>query len=60
MLKDEQALEGLRALGTQAQEEGLSLFDYVIRTTVGTPGITSIILGAKRPEQLQQAVRALD
>ena len=60
MLKDEQALEGLRALGTQAQEEGLSLFDYVIRTTVSTPGITSIILGVKRPEQLQQAIRALD
>ena len=50
------ALERLRALATRAQEEGLSLFDYVIRTTVGTPGITSIILGVKRPEQRFQAL----
>ena len=60
MLKDQQALTGVRALGLQAQEKGLSLFDYVIRTTVSTPGITSVILGVKRPEQLEQAILALD
>jgi L-glyceraldehyde 3-phosphate reductase len=60
MLKDQQALTEVRALGLQAQEKGLSLFDYVIRTTASTPGITSIILGVKRPEQLEQAILALD
>lgn len=59
MLKDPQALERLSALRTRAQDEGLSLFDYVIRTTVATPGLTSIILGVKRPEQLEQAISAL-
>jgi L-glyceraldehyde 3-phosphate reductase len=59
MLKDKQALKDLEALRGKAQEEGLSLFDYVIRSTANTPGITSIILGVKRPEQLEQAVSAL-
>ena len=35
------------------------LYEYVIRTTANTPGITSIILGVKRLEQLEQAIRAL-
>lgn len=59
MLKDKQALKDLEALRAQAQGEGLSLLDYVLRTTVNTPGITSLILGVKRPEQLEQAITAL-
>lgn len=60
MLKDDEALEEVQRLAAEAEAEGLTLYDYVIRTTVNTPGITSIILGLKRPEQLEQAIRALE
>jgi len=33
-----------------ADAEGLSLYDYTIRRTLSPPGITSVILGLKRPE----------
>ena len=60
LLQDGGVMEQVRRLGEQAAERGLSLYDYTIRTTVQTPGITSIILGVKRPAQLEQAIRALD
>ncbi len=59
MLRDEEALRELATLGARAKEVGLSLFDYAIRTTVNTPGITSIILGVRRVQQLEQAISAL-
>ena len=59
MLGDEEALKELDTLGARAREAGLSLFDYAIRTTANTPGITSIILGVRRAEQLEQAINAL-
>ena len=59
MLQDQAALEELRKLTAQAEEQNLSLFDYVIRTTLSTPGIISIILGVKRSGQLEEAIRAL-
>ena len=59
MLGEDEALRELDTLGARAREAGLSLFDYAIRTTVDTSGITSIILGVRRPEQLQQAIDGL-
>ena len=59
MLRDEEALRELDALGAWAKEVCLSLLDYAIRTTVITPGITSIILGVRRVQQLEQAISAL-
>ncbi len=59
MLRDEEALRELATLGARAKEVGLSLYDYAIRTTVNTPGITSIILGVRRVQQLEQAISAL-
>ena len=58
-LQDPETQQALAALSVQAQNEGLSLFDYTIRTTLATPGITSAILGVKKPEQLAAAVQAL-
>lgn len=58
-LGEEEVLKKIGILSATAEASGLSLFDYTIRTTVSTPGITSIILGVKRPEQLQQAIGAL-
>ena len=59
MLKDDEALEEMDRLKEKAAADGLSLYDYTIRTTVNTPGITSAILGVKRSQQLEQATRAL-
>jgi 1-deoxyxylulose-5-phosphate synthase len=59
MLKDGEALSALARLRAQAEKNDPDLYDYVIRTTANTPGITSIILGVKRPAQLEQALRAL-
>ena len=59
LLEDEFMMDELEKLATQAEEAGVDLFEYSLRTTAGVPGITSIILGIKRPEQLEAAVRAL-
>ena len=59
-LQDAQTQRSLAEISAQADAANLSLFDYTIRATVSTPGITSAILGVKKPEQLAAAVRALD
>ena len=59
LAQDPVVQETVQALEAEAREQGLSLFDYVIRTTVDTPGITSIVLGVKRIDQLEAAVQAL-
>ena len=58
-LDDESFSTELERLASRAQVEGMSLFEYALRTTAAVPGMTSIILGVKRPEQLDAAVRAL-
>jgi aryl-alcohol dehydrogenase-like predicted oxidoreductase len=60
MLQDETVSQELGQLRIHAQEQGLGLFDYVLRTTLETPGIASIILGVKRSEQLEEAIEALE
>lgn len=60
LLNDPAAQKEIADLTEQASEQGLSLFDYTIRTTVETPGITSIILGVKDAGQIEAAVRALE
>ncbi len=59
LAQDPVVQETVRALEAEAREQGLSLFDFVIRTTVNTPGITSIVLGVKRVDQLGAAFHAL-
>jgi len=58
-LQDTDKVQALAALSDQASKEGLGLFEYTIRTTANTPGITSAILGVKKPAQLAAAVQAL-
>ena len=60
LLQDQAVRQEITDLQNEAEERGLSLFDHVIRTTVEKPAVTSIILGVKRTEQLESAVRALD
>ena len=58
-LKIQQTRDQLHALESQAQAAGLNLYTYTIKTTIATPGITSIILGVKNIGQVESAIRAL-
>ena len=59
LLEDGDTRAQIAALHAQAQAQNLSLFDYTLRTTAAVPGITSLILGVKGPEQIDAAVQAL-
>jgi len=60
LVADESIMKKVDRLAGEAEEEGASLFEYALRRTVGMPGITSIILGVKRSEQIEAAVLALE
>ncbi len=59
LLQELEIQRQLDDLSAAAAEQSLSLFDYTIQTTLAVPGITSIILGIKRSEQIAAAVQAL-
>ena len=59
LVADESVMEKVRRLTERAAKEGASLIEYALRSTAETPGITSIVLGVKRTEQVEAAVRAL-
>jgi hypothetical protein len=50
VLEDGDVMAEVDRLKELADAEGLSLYDYTIRRTLSPPGITSVILGLKRPE----------
>lgn len=58
-VEDPDVMAAVQQLTLKATQGGVSLLDYTLRTTLAVPGITSIILGVKRVEQLEAAVRAL-
>lgn len=60
MLEDGEVMGELQELAAQAEGQGMNLFEYALRATVAISGITSIILGAKRGEQVEAAARVLD
>ena len=49
----------VRELQEAAREQGRSLYEHVLQETAGVPGITSILLGIKRPQQIRQACEVL-
>lgn len=49
----------LADLEARARQAGQSLFEYSLRTTVGLPGITSLVLGVTSVPQLEAAAQAL-
>ena len=59
MLSDPDIQREIDHLAAQAEAHGLALFDYVIRTTANTPGITSILLGVRNTQQIADGIRAL-
>ena len=56
---EDEALQKVELFEKLAARHGLSLFDYTCRRTAAVPGITSLIIGVTRVEQLEAAVRAL-
>ena len=58
-LEDADLRERTAALAAEATAAGRSLFDYALRATAAVPGITSLILGVSRAEQIDAAVAAL-
>ena len=58
-LEDEEIMGQVSKLQEAARERGRSLYEHVLQETVGVPGITSILLGIKRPEQIMQACEVL-
>ena len=56
---EDAALAKVELFEKVAAKHGLSLFDYSVRRTAATPGITSLIIGVTRIEQLEAAVSAL-
>lgn len=56
----EAKLEKVKKLGVLANELGVSLAALAIAWTVKNPNVTTAILGATKPEQLHQNLKALD
>jgi len=50
---NDELFDRLEAIEAQAQSKGLSLLEYTIRESLARTGVTSLIIGAKRPEQLE-------
>ena len=58
-LSDPEVMRRVGELAEEARRQGMGLFEYTLRETLGVPGITSVILGFRRLEQLEQAVKAV-
>ena len=56
----EENIERIRALNQMAQERGQSLAQMALAWVLRRPEITSVPVGASRPEQLENSVQALD
>ena len=58
-LDDDEIMGQVRKLQQAARERGRSLYEHVLQETVAVPGITSILLGIRSPEQIGQACEVL-
>jgi len=56
----DQEFDTVDALGPLADEAGMSLTQLAVAWVLANPTITSPIIGASRPEQLDDSLRALD
>jgi L-glyceraldehyde 3-phosphate reductase len=57
LLKDALVHRTIEALTEQARDAGRSLLEHTLLTTLGTPGIVSVILGVSRADQLRALLR---
>jgi L-glyceraldehyde 3-phosphate reductase len=59
-LLTDDALEHVRALNDLAQERGQTLAQLALAWVLRRPEVTSVLVGASRPEQVRDSVGALD
>lgn len=57
VLRDEAMLREVEALAAQAAAAGRSLLEHTIRETIAVPGITSVVIGVTRVDQLADILR---
>ncbi len=57
---DEQKYDQLEALEALANELGVSMTEYALAWTLTQPAMASVVVGAKRVEQIAEAVRAAE
>jgi len=60
MLFTDRNFQVVDALRTVAKETGRSMAEIALSWVAGRPGVSSVLVGASRPEQLHQNIRALD
>jgi aryl-alcohol dehydrogenase-like predicted oxidoreductase len=58
LLDNEQVLERVQLLRPLAEQAGLSMAQLAIAWVLQNPGVSSAIVGATRPEQLRETVKA--
>lgn len=56
----EQVVNGIRALNDHAQERGQTLAQMALSWVLRHPGVTSALIGASRPEQIRDNVKAVE
>lgn len=59
-LRDGRVFDGLDGLRARAEELGTDLPALAIAWLLANPAVTSVVLGPRRPEQLEPALRALE
>lgn len=57
LLQDPSVHRTIQALAEQASAAGRTLLEHTLRTTLGVPGIVSVILGVAREDQLRALLR---
>jgi len=59
-LLNDEALEHVRALNDLAKDRGQTLAQMALSWALRNPAVTSVLVGASRPEQIQDSAKALD
>lgn len=55
-----QVVNGIRALNDHAQERGQTLAQMALSWVLRHPGVTSALIGASRPEQIRDNIKAVE
>ena len=59
-LGEEMVMAALAEAEQEAEAAGQALFGHALTSIARTAGITSLVLGAKRPAQVEEAIATLD
>ena len=59
-LENKETIQEVAVLNSAARDAGRTLYEHVLLETANKPGIASILLGIKRPEQIKDACQILN